>query len=249
MTHGRLKRATSWWYQLQDVFNDDEHLEDVVVTDIDAPVPDTHDRLGNRRHRLAYLSVGEAEDYRTYWAGRVKRLAIRENPEWKGNYPVRFWLPEWREVIRQRVLFAKDQGFDGVYLDKCDVVNDLAEPGTVEHQLMTHDMGALITFIRDITGDNFDIVMQNAEFLLANPRVVEALDGLGIEDLFFGADETGELNDADDVNHLLKLIHGAGLPVLCVEYLDDAADQRHARHEIISEGFVPLIRPEDRELA
>lgn len=248
MTHGRLKRATSWWYQLQGEFNDRERYEDVIVTDIDAPVPDTHDWLGNRRHRLAYLSVGEAEDYRAYWAGRVKRLAIRENPEWKGNYPVRFWLPEWREVVRQRVLFAKDQGFDGVYLDKCDVVNDLTEYDTQQYDVMKNEMALLIEFIRDVAGDDFDIVMQNAEFLLADPRVVEAIDGLGIEDLVYGAEETGKLNQLYDMNYRIKLIRSAALPVLCVEYLDDYNDQNYAKHEIVSEGFIPLFRPTNREL-
>lgn len=248
---GRLTGATSWWYQLQGDFNERERDEDVIVTDIDAPVPDTHDFLGNRRQRLAYLSVGEAEDYREYWDAirKVKGVVIRENPEWKGNYAVKFWRPEWQEIIRQRVLFAKDQGFDGVYLDKCDVVNDLTEYDAQQYELLKQGMVLLVQGIRDCAGENFDIVMQNAEFLLDDPRLVEAIDGLGIEDLFYGATVTGRQNGAADIVYRLKLIHASKLPVLCVEYLDDPEDQLIAKHDIKSEGFVPLIRPEDRELS
>lgn len=83
---------------------------------------------GGSRLVLAYMSIGEAEDYRYYWqngwrAGSPGWLAA-ENPEWAGNYKVRYWDPEWQAVIygdddsyTHRLLTA---GFDGVYLDIID---------------------------------------------------------------------------------------------------------------------------------
>ncbi|MBD3286479.1 hypothetical protein GF359_07950, partial [candidate division WOR-3 bacterium] len=50
------------------------------------------------------------------------------NPDWKGNYLVRYWEEEWKAII-----FGTDssyldavinQGFDGVYLDKIDSYED-----------------------------------------------------------------------------------------------------------------------------
>lgn len=83
---------------------------------------------GGRRPVVAYLSIGEAEDYRYYWqpewAVSPPAWLGEENPDWPGNYKVDYWHPGWQSVIRggagsylQRIL---DAGFDGVYLDLID---------------------------------------------------------------------------------------------------------------------------------
>ena len=61
------------------------------------------------RKVIAYLSIGEAEDYRPYWRkewGRKGKLTAAapgwlgaENPDWKGNYRVRYWHPEWQRLM------------------------------------------------------------------------------------------------------------------------------------------------------
>lgn len=83
---------------------------------------------GGTRLVIAYMSIGEAEDYRYYWeaswhAGNPAWLA-GQNPDWPGNYKVRYWDPDWREIILgdggsylDRILAA---GYDGVYLDIID---------------------------------------------------------------------------------------------------------------------------------
>ena len=80
---------------------------------------------GGKRMVISYMSIGEAEDYRYYWqpgweTGDPKWLDD-ENPDWAGNYKVRFWEPEWQSIIfgdegsyTKKIL---DAGFDGVYLD------------------------------------------------------------------------------------------------------------------------------------
>jgi cysteinyl-tRNA synthetase, unknown class len=83
---------------------------------------------------LAYISIGEAEDYRFYWDPDWDKKRNQpdwiegENPDWKGNYLVRFWVDQWQQII-----FGTDssyldkiisQGFDGVYLDKIDSYED-----------------------------------------------------------------------------------------------------------------------------
>ena len=53
-----------------------------------------------RKLVLSYLSIGEAEDYRWYWKPEWKKRPPpwleRVNPEWAGNYKVRFWEPSCR---------------------------------------------------------------------------------------------------------------------------------------------------------
>lgn len=83
---------------------------------------------GGSRLVIAYMSIGEAEDYRFYWQSGWKPgnpdWIESENPNWPGNFVVRYWDPDWQALIfgspnayLDRILAA---GFDGVYLDIID---------------------------------------------------------------------------------------------------------------------------------
>jgi cysteinyl-tRNA synthetase, unknown class len=80
---------------------------------------------GGKRLVVSYMSIGEAEDYRDYWqAGwnsSPPAFVDSENPDWPGNYKVKYWDPSWQSIIYgndnsylKKILNA---GFDGVYLD------------------------------------------------------------------------------------------------------------------------------------
>ena len=75
---------------------------------------------GSRRLVLAYMSIGEAESYRWYWPRRSSAWLGAENPQWRGNYGVRFWHSDWQEIIFEYTDKIVAAGFDGVYLDKVD---------------------------------------------------------------------------------------------------------------------------------
>ena len=64
---------------------------------------------GGKRLVFAYMSVGEAEDYRIYWKDEWnKHLPVwidEMNDDWEGNYKVRSWTAA---------------GFDGAFLDVID---------------------------------------------------------------------------------------------------------------------------------
>ena len=83
---------------------------------------------GGRRLLISYMSIGEAEEYRYYWDNDwdINELSWieEENPDWPGNYKVRYWDKEWQKLIygtknsyTQKII---DAGFDGVYLDIID---------------------------------------------------------------------------------------------------------------------------------
>ena len=83
---------------------------------------------GGERLVIAYMSIGEAEDYRYYWQASWEKdppsWMDGENPAWEGNYKVRYWEADWQDIIYgsagsylDRIL---DAGFDGVYLDIID---------------------------------------------------------------------------------------------------------------------------------
>ncbi len=92
---------------------------------------------GGKRLILAYMSIGEAEDYRYYWKDEWKNhppeWLAEENPDWPGNYKVKYWEKDWQNIIfgndssyLKKILEA---GFDGVYLDIIDAFEYFEENG------------------------------------------------------------------------------------------------------------------------
>jgi len=90
---------------------------------------------GGSRLVIAYMSIGEAEDYRYYWNTSWKEgdpiWLDKENPNWKGNYVVRYWEQDWKDIIfgnndsyLKKIINA---GFDGVYLDIIDGFENFEE--------------------------------------------------------------------------------------------------------------------------
>lgn len=84
---------------------------------------------GSRRLVAAYMSVGEAEDYRPYWQEAWKNnppdWLWKANGDWEGSYRVKYWHKEWQQLLMgtpqsylDKILAA---GFDGVFLDVVDV--------------------------------------------------------------------------------------------------------------------------------
>lgn len=263
---GPLGHAKSWGYQLQ--APDAERLSqapyDVLVVDysrngqIDgafsgADVARMKARSdGPPRLVLAYLSIGEAEDYRFYWKRYYGWLwglfgpawLGRENREWRGNYAVRYWLPSWAQIIYagdnsylDRIVAA---GFDGVYLDKIDGYDDWPDRASARA-----DMAAFVTRLAERARQlkpGFLIVPQNGDELLADPAYRGVIDGIGRESLLYGEETEGNENAPEAVAARagrLKLLTGEGKPVLAVEYLDRAAQIASARATLESLGFVP----------
>jgi cysteinyl-tRNA synthetase, unknown class len=87
-----------------------------------------HKKDGGMRLLICYMSIGEAEDYRYYWqtgwSSNKPSWLGSENPDWPGNYQVKYWEKEWQNII-----YGNDQSyakkilnahFDGVYLDIID---------------------------------------------------------------------------------------------------------------------------------
>jgi cysteinyl-tRNA synthetase len=83
---------------------------------------------GGARLVIAYMSIGEAENYRYYWEDNWgignPDWIVAMNPYWEGNYVVEYWREEWQDIIYgndDSYLFKiMEAGFDGVYLDIID---------------------------------------------------------------------------------------------------------------------------------
>lgn len=275
----RLGDVRSWGYQLQDL-----DIARAAASPFDLLVVDyTRDgseetrltrgeieRLqrkpdGSRRLVLAYASIGEAESYRPYWNAAWKRnkpeWLLRENRDWPENYAVCFWEPGWQQLMCGSADAYLDrvqrQGFDGVYLDKCDVFEDLRaheRKVAAARPQMEDDMVAFVQAIsrhlksRD---PDFLVVMQNAELLLNHPDLVAAIDGVAKEELVFGVDAPEKANGEDEIawsKGCLDRAKNAGKPVFVVEYLKAQAKIDRAARIAEDYGYVLYVAPKDREL-
>lgn len=209
---------------------------------------------GRPRIVLAYLSIGEAEAYRSYWRRhwRVSPPAWLgpENKDWKGNFAVRYWEPDWQRLILDpapslvtrvlsywlpgyspapyldRIVAA---GFDGVFLDKVDGYEDWA----TERPQAAAEMMRFVSSIADharMRRPGFLVVQQNAEELLSDAQYAEKIDAIAKEDLFFGISGDEKANETDDVEAaraLLASFAAAGKPVFVVEYVNDPEVRRN----------------------
>ena len=83
---------------------------------------------GSKRLVISYMSIGEAEDYRYYWqpgfSSNPPEWLSGPNPDWPGNYKVKYWLDSWKSIIYGNNDAYLDKllnsGFDGAYLDIID---------------------------------------------------------------------------------------------------------------------------------
>lgn len=214
---------------------------------------------GGRRIVLSYLSVGEAEDYRFYWKPEWSKTEPSwleaENPDWEGNFKVRYWDPDWKRIIfggpdayLDRIIAA---GFDGVYLDIIDAYWYFQEKGRkTAAKEMTDFVMELAAYARARV-PGFRIVPQNAEDLMVDPAYLAVVDGLGKEDAFFGWEGDGVPLDADSTAWIMKhlnLITGAGKPVFLIEYPSAPERIAEAYRKGRDAGLIPYstVRDLDR---
>jgi len=153
---------------------------------------------GDRKKLLiSYVSIGEAEDYRFYWEeswdtdhdgipdlGAPIWLDI-ENPEWEGNYKVKFWMNEWQQIVFNYLDKILAEEFDGIYMDIVDAYEYYQSKIPHSDWEMINFVGKISNYVKTHTNTNFSIFVQNADELLLNYTYLEYIDGIGREDLFY----------------------------------------------------------------
>ena len=132
----------------------------------------------HRKLVLAYVDIGEAEDWRWYWTwsrgwnckgsppSDWPRYVLACDPDgWAGNYPVAYWDPAWKDLL----IYGTDRpvgqgrdyesvvdqvvmdGFDGIYLDWVEAYEDadVVDAAQAAGLDPAEEMVALIREIRD----------------------------------------------------------------------------------------------------
>jgi cysteinyl-tRNA synthetase, unknown class len=255
-----LKESGRDWIVLDATFAGDTPWEQTELNTI---------RSGKAgRKVVAYLSIGEAEDYRSYWQSdwisKGKRTAAApawlgiENPEWKGNYQVKYWSADWQKLMLAAIDEAMARGFDGVYLDIVDgfqtyeqgadgYLDDLINPDT--KQTYRRDM---VDWVKAIAAraraknPEALVVPQNGSQLVADKDFVDVISAQGIEDLFTNGKKLQPASHTDEILGHLKTLALAKKPVLLIEYPKTPDRQALSKELSKKNGLVWLVT--DRQL-
>ena len=202
------------------------------------------------KYLISYISLGEAESYRPYWKKEwSKKRPVwlgPENPEWKGNYSIKqFWHPDWWNITTQILDGVITAGFDGIYIDKIDVYNDLGGTDVLRDKMVEY-IQKVSAYCKS-KNDKFIVIAQNAEELANIPEYLAAVDGIGKESLFYSGelDKVQKLNLSSDINSsadCLNLFKEAGKLVLCVEYVNSPL-WPSLKKKLVNLGYCPYNGP------
>ena len=261
--HEPPPEVRSWAYQLQDYPGGKlDQLAagpyQLVVVDLarDAhtdwfTAADTRKVRSTGKRILAYFEIGSIEDFRPEYPvlrRQAPDLIANEWPEWPGEYFVRYYDARWwSTVVRPRVDQALRAGFDGVYLDTPLAYEQigLAFAQGRDRERLAQDMADLIVRISRYAKarrPGFLIVPQNSPELRHRTGYTAAIDGIGMEELFFQATDERCAEDfcAENLAET-RALRDAGKFVLGVDYATRPADVAAACARYRKEHFAGTV--------
>jgi cysteinyl-tRNA synthetase, unknown class len=267
-----LSGVKTWAYQLKDV--NQEKIDKVAASPFDMVIIDssmfpngkeirlTRDQIdsmkkkpdGSRRLVVAYFSAGECEDFRYYWKPewnkRKPSWVSKVDKQWKGDYVVEYWHPEWQRIVYgtpdsliDRIM---DAGFDGLSIDRVDAYYYFGDTEQ-RRQQMIDLVKKMTTYIRSKKPDAL-ILAQNAEELVDHKDYLESIDAIVKEDLIFGISHVEKVNPDGDIAHSTKLLDtakAAGKHIFVVEYLANRDNIKRARKTMDEHNFVLYVGQRD----
>ncbi len=179
---------------------------------------------------ISYISIGEAEDYRFYWqkswdanqdgipdASAPDWLDI-ENPDWEGNYKVKFWIKGWQEIIYNYLDWIMSVDFDGIYMDIIDAYEYYENDLLHSDWLMIDFVVNISNYVKSVEGSDFLVFVQNGDDLLSNSTYLNHIDGIGREDLFYDDDDETDEDWRDDAIENLNEALEDDKAVLIIDY-------------------------------
>lgn len=213
--HQRLANVFSWFYHtgfeleeekltqmanssydmlvIEPIFTEAENLEYPIREALVQLKSERPDRIV-----LAYIDIGEAEEWRYYWQKGWKigspNWIVADDPDgWEGNYPVAYWHGDWKKIWLAddgQLSRLIEVGFDGVYLDWIEaysddnVINAAVRDGVNPRDEMIEFVKEIGAVSRKMNPD-FLIVSQNAAELTSSDSYSLAIDGLSQEQVWY----------------------------------------------------------------
>jgi cysteinyl-tRNA synthetase len=193
---------------------------------------------------VAYVSVGQAQNYRFYWQpgwGQGNPSWIGEvDPDRPTDFSVQFANPAWRQIMEQYLDRVIAQGFDGVLLDGIDAYTD-SPNGGAEMAELVRGLAAYAR-ARSPLGEDFGVFVQNEPHFAAD--FVSVLTGIANEAAYFAP--TDQITPPS-----WRTASEAGLDVirqgsrahlvLTVDYAARPANIAEAYNRARAKGYVPYV--------
>jgi cysteinyl-tRNA synthetase len=154
----------------------------------------------HRKGVIAYIDIGEAEDWRWYWTWSTDWDCTGDPPTdwpdyiltcdpdgWSGNYPVAYWDADWKDIViygnhqgthpdRDYVSVIDEviqDGFDGIYLDWVEAF----ENSTVMAAAQAAGLDPAVEMIAFIQEMRDHARARNPDFVIIQQNAAALIDG------------------------------------------------------------------------
>jgi cysteinyl-tRNA synthetase len=213
----------------------------------------------SHRELLAYMSIGQASNWRDYWNPAWNTSPPSwlgaSDPNWPGSYSVHYWESGWQKLVfgsdssyLDRIIKA---GFDGVFLDTVSIFHQFDNykfadgSNETSAQRMVDFVTAISAYAKHLD-PGFQIFVNGGEDLLPSSSFMNAIDGINKESLYYGVRGLGVHNDNDMVSYslgLLKTAVAAGKTVLNIEYVSTDAAITDTVAQDTTNHILPYVTP------
>ncbi len=228
---------------------------------------------GKNKIVVSYVDIGEAEEHRYYWkedwrVGNPDWIVANDPDGWKGNYPVKYWRKEWKDLM-----FGTDSsiidmiladGYDGIYLDWVEafefdsVMNKASSEGLNSRYEMIKFIEEIAQYCRT-KKPGFLIIPQNATAIIYNEnwetdkltqRYFNIIDAIAQGNVWFDgeADPQGQLGDIPENAELtqeyltnLNFFKLAGKTIFTVDYAQIPANVDSCYRAAKRLGFIEYV--------
>ena len=247
--------VSSWVYQLSGYQN--SRLDQIAASHFNLAVvdlardgstdyftrPEVAAVQASGKFALAYFEIGAIEDYRPEWSQVPSDMKLGAVGGWPSEQYVKYWDERWWPIVKGRVDQAIAAGFDGAYLDMIVTYEEIPADaaGTNRNDLAARmvDLIARLSQYAKSIDPNFKVLPQNSPELRTWPKYLPAIDGIGMEELYFLAtDKACSQSWCADNRNNAAAIRSAGKRVLTIDYANNASNIASAYTQSRTAGFV-----------
>lgn len=194
---------------------------------------------------LAYFEIGAIEEYRPEWSQVPADLKLGPVDGWPDEQYVKYWDERWWPIVQGRIDRALAAGFTGCYLDMVVTYEEIpANAAGTNRDDLAKKMVALIARISEYAkarNPAFKVMPQNSPELVDSAGYLAAIDGLGMEDMYWSDDVACSQDWCAENRTNAARVRAAGKLVLSTDYAVQAAHVADAYTRSRAAGFVPYV--------
>jgi len=244
-TANAAQKKSAIVYYGKDISYSNVGIHDYIIVEAENISPYTHGFKTYKKKMYAYVSIGEANTYRSYFNGLKQEWKLTENKTWNSTV-MDISNDEYHEFMYDEVIQPLiDEGYENFFFDTLDSYQLYAK---TQQQREEYERG-LIRFIK-----KFKIRFAQSKLILNRgfeiiDEVHENIDAVLFESLFYGLSSTdlGYIKvNQDDRKWLLsqaKKIKAYNLDVIVVDYIDikDKLKIKETVKNIKDLGIIPYV--------